>query len=164
MLGVLVEGRLVPDLDDPAEVHDGDPVADPLDHRQVVRDEHVGEAQFRAQPLHQVDDLGLDGDVEGRDRFVGDDQPRAGGQRAGDADALGLAAGELVRVAVDVFGDQPDEFHQVGGAAPRVPRAHALDQQRFGDDPGHGLAGVERGVRVLEDHLDVPAQRAQGPL
>ena len=35
------------------------------------------------------------GDVEGRHRFVEEQQLRFGGQRAGDGDALGLASGEL---------------------------------------------------------------------
>ena len=47
----------------------------------------------------QIDDLRLDRDVERRDRLVADDQLRLAGQRAGDADALALAAGELVRIA-----------------------------------------------------------------
>ena len=34
-------------------------------------------------------------------------------QRAGDADALALAAGELVRIAVGVLGREPDELEQL---------------------------------------------------
>ena len=34
-------------------------------------------------------------------------------QRPGDADALPLAAGELVRVAVGVLGVEPDQLHQL---------------------------------------------------
>ena len=48
----------------------------------------------------QVEDLRLDGDVERGDRLVADDELRLEGERAGDADALALAAGEFVRVAV----------------------------------------------------------------
>ena len=63
-------------------------------------DEEVGELQLLPQLLEQVDDLGLDRDVERRDRLVADDEVRRRGERPGDADALALAAGELVRVAV----------------------------------------------------------------
>ena len=45
--------------------------------------------------------LRLNRHVERRDRLVGDDEVRIGGQRACDADALLLAAGKLVRIAVD---------------------------------------------------------------
>ncbi len=48
----------------------------------------------------QVDHLGLDGEVEGGDRFVGYDEAGPHRQGAGDADALALAAGELVGIAV----------------------------------------------------------------
>ena len=41
------------------------------------------------------------GDVERRGRLVGDDQRRAAGERAGDHQALALAAGELVRIALE---------------------------------------------------------------
>ena len=64
------------DLDDAAEVHDRDPVGDLPDHRQVVRDEDVGEVEVALQAPQQVQDLRLDRDVERRDRLVADDQLR----------------------------------------------------------------------------------------
>ena len=87
-------------LDDPAEVHHRDPVADVADDRQVVGDEQVRQPEPALEPLEQVDDLRLDRDVEGADRLVGDDEVRVEGERPGDADALPLAARELVRVAL----------------------------------------------------------------
>ena len=69
--------------------------------RKIVRDEEIGEMPLALQPLHQIENLRLDRHVERRDRFVGDDEVGIGGERAGDADALLLAAGELVRIAVD---------------------------------------------------------------
>ena len=59
-----------------------------------------GEAELVLQVLEQVDDAGLDRDVERRHRLVEHEQLRVERERAGDADALALAAGELVRVAV----------------------------------------------------------------
>ncbi len=69
-----------------------------------------------------------------------------------------------MRVAVDVLRDQPDQVHQLGRPAARVGGRPALHEQRVGDDPGHRLAGVEGGVRVLEDHLEVAAQRTESSL
>ena len=63
--------------------------------------------------LQQVDDLRLDRHVERRDRLVGHDQLRVERERAGDADALPLAAGELVRVAVVVLGVEADDLEQL---------------------------------------------------
>ncbi len=88
-----------PDLDDLAEVHHRDAVADVLHHRQVVGDEQVGQAELLAQVGEQVQDLGLDRHIERRDRLVADDELGLDRERAGDADALALAARELVRVA-----------------------------------------------------------------
>ena len=68
----------------------------------------------RLQFEQQVQHLRLDRDVECGDRLVGHDQARAGGERAGDADALALAATEGVRKAVHEFGAQADEAKQFG--------------------------------------------------
>ena len=57
-------------LHDPAEVHHRHPVGDVLHHRQVVRDEQVGQPELLLQVLQQVQDLGLDRHVERRDRLV----------------------------------------------------------------------------------------------
>jgi hypothetical protein len=53
------------------------------------------------QIVQKVDHLRLDRDVECGDRLVADDQARVERERAGDADALALAAGEFVREAVE---------------------------------------------------------------
>ena len=53
------------------------------------------------QVLQQVDDLRLDRDVERGDRLVEHQEARGHGQRARDSDPLALAAGELVRVALE---------------------------------------------------------------
>ena len=80
---------------------------------QVVRDEDVGEPELALQVLEQVEDLRLHRDVERRDRLVADDQLRVDRERAGDADALALAAGELVREAVVVLRVEADDLEQL---------------------------------------------------
>ena len=89
-------------LGDPAEVHHRDPVADVLDDAHVVGDEQVGQAELALELLEQVQDLGLDRHVERRHGLVADDEVGLEDERAGDADALALAARELVRVAAGV--------------------------------------------------------------
>jgi hypothetical protein len=90
-----------------------DPLTDVAHHREVVGDEEVGEVELGLEVLEQVDDLGLDRDVEGGDRLVADDQLGVEGEGAGDADALPLAAAELVRVAVVEVGVQADHPEQL---------------------------------------------------
>ena len=89
----------VRELDDLPEVHDRDPVGDVADDGEVVGDEEVGEPELLLQLDEQVQHLRLDRDVERRHRLVGDDELRLQDERAGDPDALALAAAELVRVA-----------------------------------------------------------------
>ena len=155
--------QLVPagHLDDLAEVHDRNPVADVPDHGQVVRDHHVGQAQLFLQILEQVDDLGLDRHVQRGNRLVGDDQLGPQRERAGNPDALPLAAGELVRVAVVVLGVEADQLEQLlDGALDPAGRLDLLQPERGADDGADRVPGIERGVGILEDHLDLAPQRA----
>src|SRR5206468_2550174 len=57
------------DLDEAAEIHDADAVRHLVDHRQIVRDEQVGQAEFALEILHQVEDLRLYRNVERRRRL-----------------------------------------------------------------------------------------------
>ena len=81
-----------PFLDDAAEIHDRDAIADLPHHRQVVADEQVGQALAYAQIAQEFEDLRLDGDIERACRLIQHHQLRRQRQRAGDADALLLAA------------------------------------------------------------------------
>ncbi len=102
----------VPALDDRAVVHHQDPVGQVVHHAQVVRDEQQRGAGGGPDAGQQVEDLGLDGHVQGGDRFVADDQAGPRGERAGDRDALTLAAGELSRKPVEHVGGQTDPIEQ----------------------------------------------------
>ena len=113
-----VGGRAL--LDDPARVHDGEPVADLDQHGEIVRDEQHGESELVLELLQQLQDLGLDHDVERGRRLVGDDEARAAGQRHRDHHALPLPARELVRVVVDAPGRQPDLLEELAGPDSRL--------------------------------------------
>ena len=119
-------------------------------------------ARAALQVAQQVEDLRLDRDVERRDRLVGDEQLGVERERARDADALALAARELVRVAVVVLGVQPDRAPAAPARALRRPallagRGSRAARRRSADR----LAGVQRGVGVLEDDLQLAPERLQ---
>ena len=119
--------------------------------------------QSIAQLYQEVEDLRLDRDVQGRDRLVGDHELGAGGDRPGDADALALAARELVRIARGGVCTEPDQLEQLGHAGAALgPAAEAMDQQRLLDARADPHARIERGVRVLKDDLHVAPASAQG--
>ena len=112
-------------LDELADIHHRDAVGDVAHHRKVVGDEEEGQFQARLQLEQQVQHLRLDRDVERRDRLVGHDEARVGGERPGDADALALAAAEGVREAMHEFGPQAHQAKQLGhpvGALAAVAR------------------------------------------
>ena len=79
-------------LHDAAGVHHGQRVRHVADHREVVRDEHVGEAEIALQPPEQVQDLRSDRDVQRRDRLVEDDETGLECQGSRDPDPLALPA------------------------------------------------------------------------
>ncbi len=149
------------DLDDLAQVHHRHAVADLFHHRDVVRDEQVRQAHLGLQLLHQLDHACLHRHVQRRHRLVGHDDLGIHAQRAGDADALALAARELVGVAVQEFARQADPFQQLGGAlAALLAAVAAMHLERLADQVPGVQARVERRVRILEDHLDVAPHRA----
>ena len=64
-----------------------------------------------------------------------------------------------MRVPVVVLGVQAHELHQLLDLAlDLVPRHRAVQAERGPDDGADRLARVQRGVRVLEDHLHVSTQ------
>ena len=109
-LGVRVKGIAIKfsfgcDFCHSSEIHDADAVADVADDGEVVGDEEVSELELLLEILHEVEDLGLDGNVKCRDGFVCDDELGLGNKGAGDSNSLALSAGEFMGVgACVVFG------------------------------------------------------------
>ena len=126
-------------------------------------DEEDGHAALVAELAEDVEDLGLDGDVQGGGGLVGDEQLGVAGEGHGDHDALLLPAGHLVGVGVDPplgIGDA-DLVEQLDGPLPGFFLADALVQ----DEGLHHLTAdgedrVERGHGLLEDHADLFAADA----
>ena len=77
----------------------------------VVRDHHGRLAVDRDGVAQQVEHRGARGRVEVARRLVGEQHGRARDQRAGDRDALLLAAGQLGRLVVAALG-QADAVQQ----------------------------------------------------
>ena len=119
--------------------------------------------QLVLQLVEQVDDLRLDRDVEGGHRLVEQDELGVDREGPRDADALALAAGELVRKAVENVTGHPHLLEQVPALALQLVSRHPANLQRGGQDLAHSLARVERRLRILEDHLHLLADRLQAP-
>ena len=104
-------------LGEPAALAENrDPVAD-LDRLvDVVRDEDDGLAQLLLQPQELVLQARAHDRVDRAERLVHQHQRRVRGERAREADALALAAGELRGEALRVGRIEPDELEQLGRA------------------------------------------------
>src|ERR1039458_7044832 len=155
------------DLNDLALIHHRNPGREIANDWHGVRDEQIGKAEIALELLQQIHDLRADADVERGNRFVGDDELRTQRKSAGNADALPLSAGELVRVTghggfIHSHGTQKFAHALAAGiAAEAFVHDLSVENQRLGDHLVPSKARVERAERVLEDDLHVAAQTAQ---
>ena len=137
-----------------AQVHDHHTVGQMPHHAQIMADEQIGEIQFFSQRDEQVQYLRLDGYIECRNRFIADQEIGFHGERARDADTCALATGELMGEAARQRRIKPDALHHLGNVGRFVFAAdQSVHHGRLADDVLHAVTGVQRGIRVLENHL-----------
>ncbi len=122
------------------------------------------QARLALECRQQLHDLHLAGYIQRADRLVAHQQLRREDHRAGDADALALAAAEFVRVALEQPGRQSDarEHRRHAGrarsAAFSVGSCTRSPSATISADPH---ARVEAAQGILEDDLQVAALGAQ---
>jgi hypothetical protein len=127
-----------------------------------VGDEEVCELEVGLEVFEQVDDLGLDRDVERRHRLVADDEVRVEREGAGEADPLALTAGKLMRVPRGCIGREPDDLEQLAHTPRGVLLAgDAVHPQRLPHDPADAVPRIQRRVGILENHLHPPPERPE---
>ena len=90
-------------------------------HREVVRDEEIGEREGLLKAPEELEHARLHGHVEAGGRLVEDDHLRPQRQDARQPHAPLLAAAQLVRVEIEVGVGQADRAR--GSRAPRVLRS-----------------------------------------
>src|SRR3546814_18007362 len=113
-------------------------------------------AKVTLQVLQEVQHLRLDRHVERGDRLVADQELGPKRERAGDADALALPAGEAMRVAPDVLAVEADQAHQLlDDTLALAGSADAVAGQRLGQNFTAGPAPVPRGDRLLEHEFNL---------
>ena len=142
-------------LDDLSGSHDDDAVTQQAHHIEVMGDEQIAHTQQRLEILEQIKHHGLDRHVQCSGGLVQDN--KLGPQRngAGDADAGLLAAGQLMREAIEQLDRQAD----LGGKvlAPRPQFGGFLDAAGEVLVDGKGIAGpgTDRGV-VFQEYALFP--------
>ncbi len=133
------------------------------DDGEVVADEQHRGADIALQIEQQVDDLALDGEVQGADGLIADQELRAEDHGACNADPLTLAAAEFVRIAADHVGGEAHALEHAGDPIPTRPCVEIgfENTQGLGDGLSHRHARIQARERILKDDLQVAAQCAQ---
>src|SRR6516225_7168056 len=145
---------LAGELDDASQIHDGHSMADVFEYAEVVANEEVGELQVVLKVHHQVQDLGLYGDVEGGNGFVGDDQRGIERKRPRQTQPLTLSTRELEGILVDCISPQSYALEQSGDALHNVGAGTVWEiLEWLGNDASCSHARVERGIGILKHDL-----------
>ena len=90
-------------FDDFPAIHHGNGIGDFGNHPQIVGNENHRHAATIAQLPHEIEDGGLDGDIQGGGGFVGNQQGGIARDRHGNHHPLNLPPGKLVGVAIEHF-------------------------------------------------------------
>lgn len=152
-------------LEDRAEIHHHHPVGQASHRSEVVGDQQVAQAALALDPRQQVEHGAADRHVERRGRLVQDEDRRLDRERAGDGDALTLTTAEAAGVAVH---ELRGETYLLEEPAHPGPSLGAVQVRVQAERLRHGVASghpwIQRGQRVLEDHLDFAVRLPQRPL
>ena len=153
-------------LDDAAGVHDRDSASERGDDGEVMADVERAHSVCRGELAHGVEHGRLRRDVEAGRGLVEDDQTRPVCERHRQADALLLAAGQLVRVAAQVLRDR--RTARPRASSPRSARRGRLgvglpvSLKHFAELEADPQRRVERRRGILRDvRHEVAAQPAQ---
>ncbi len=149
------------DLDDPPGVHDRDLGDQPADYGEIMAHVHRGNPVRAAEASDGVQDVTLGCDIEPRGGLVEHDQRWPAAERHGQADALLLTAGQLMRIPPEHLRGrvQPGLPHDLKNPLGRVIDRSAVDSQRLPELRSHPQRGVERRRRILGDVGDPGAAR-----
>ena len=143
--------------DDDAVAQDDEPIRALHDLLEVGADEDDGQT-LAGEVAHERLDLGLGADVDAARRVVEDEEPRGGGQHAGQEHLLLVAARELGELLVgsrgldaqpldELLGDAPlvgaDEQTAAGQSRQDRERDVVLDRERGDDALGLAVLGDE---------------------
>ncbi len=155
------------ELDHRAGLHDGDVRGQRERLDLVVGDVDRGDAELALQPLELVPQVLAQLGVEVGQRLVEQQQRRLDDQRAGQREALLLAAGELGGLPVDLGGELHGLQHALDALPDlllRRPVGALADLQREGDVVEHGhvrpdRVGLEHHAQaaLVGRHVHVPA-------
>ena len=100
MLGIVIKFITIRHFHNFAQIHHRHFLAEVANHTQIVGNEQISQVEFFPQVFQQVDDLGLDRNIQGRNCFITDDEFGVQGECPGDSNTLPLASAHFVGVTV----------------------------------------------------------------
>ena len=139
-------------------MHDGDLVGHAEGEREVVGNVEISEAAGVLEIGEEVQNLGLDGEVEAGKGFVEDEGRGLEREGAGDGEALALTAAELAGEDGRPVGREPALRHQFEGAAV----AFGAGTPRMASGSATISAARMRGLRVPAASWKTKLDRAGG--
>ncbi|EGE59243.1 6-pyruvoyl-tetrahydropterin synthase [Rhizobium etli CNPAF512] len=143
---------------DPALMHEDDAAADVAGKLHLMRD-HQERHSLGGKLAHHRQNFGDQFRIERRGNLVAEKCGRPHGERAGNGDALLLAARELIRIGVELVA-QPHPLQHLAGDGFCLGLRSFLDHGLRQHDIAAG-AQVREKVELLKDHADLETQRLQ---
>jgi hypothetical protein len=163
MTGIFQQIAGWPNLYDSPRIHDGGPMGALRDDSQIMGNEEEAHAEFFLKAVNQFKNLGLNGNIKGCCRFVGDQKFWPARESHGDHDPLAHPATQLmgIVVAAGCRGRDADAMEHLDGFFPRVTRAEtAVEPKSLRNLFANAEDRIQRGHRFLEYHGDSVATDA----
>ncbi|SAT24098.1 Uncharacterised protein [Klebsiella pneumoniae] len=155
-------------LHDFAVTHDQHIIGHFCHHSHIVGDQQQAGGKRLLQFAHQLEDLRLNSDVEGRGRLIGNQHLWLAQHCHGDHHPLAHTAGKLVRILLQALLHMTDfdrVQHRADPAAPFTAAQHFVALQRLFQLLAHRHQRIERGHRFLKNHGNrLAAQQLHLPL
>ena len=140
------------------EIHHHHLVSDVTNDAEIMADENIGQTKLVLEILEQVENLGLNRQVECRDGLIQHQKARIEHQRPGDGNALALPAREHVRIAIEVLWPQTNLDQHGHRLVPTIGSRHfGVEHERLGQHVADFLARIERPIGVLKNDLHLLA-------
>ena len=121
-----------------------------------MRDKNIAQLTLLLKIQQKIQNLCLDGHVQGGDRFVTDNKLGIQRQRPGNPDSLPAAAVQLMGIGVGKPLGQAYCVHELHCLVQHIGFGHAaFDDHRLHNRLTDAHTGIQRGKRVLKDNLHV---------
>lgn len=150
------DGIAISFLDNPAILHDDDPICDLFHYSEIVTDEKTGKAISVLHLREQIEHLCPDRNIQCRNRLIGDNKRGSPHKGPRYGNTLALATRKLVRITLRKVSAEPNFFQDFLHARLPFFMAHVgHETQSFPHDFCNPHARVEGRIRILEDHLAI---------